>query len=77
MIELVSTNSRYLHRDTDGKELCVGELVCDTFAELAGVTEVGNVRLHFGSTAISADGEVCLLDSAGVWHKLSDGAEVT
>lgn len=77
MIELISTKSQYLHRDADGKEHYVGELICDSFAELAGVTEIGSVKLHFGSTALSADGEVCVLDSGGVWHKMSDGAEVT
>ena len=53
-------------------------LVCDTAAELAGVTEVDGAVLDFGSVALAVrEGEMCVLDSAGTWYKQSDGSEVT
>lgn len=48
----------------------------DTAAELAGVTEIDGVALDCGSVALCADGELCVLDSEGVWHK-KDGTAVT
>lgn len=53
-------------------------LVCDTAAELAGVTEVDGAVLDFGSVALAVrEGEMCVFDSAGTWYKQSDGSEVT
>lgn len=52
------------------------QLYADTASELAGVTEIDGEILDCGSAAICADGELCLLDSAGVWHK-KDGTVVT
>lgn len=71
MIEVTREKSVY----KDGSVLAI--LTSDTSSELAGVTEVGGKLLHFGSFAIIAkEGEVCLFDSDGKWHK-SDGTEVT
>lgn len=57
----------------------LAEVYSDTWAELAGVTELDGVTLDSGSLAYTADGELCVFDSEGVWHK-KDGsaiAEVT
>ena len=54
----------------------LAEVYADTWAELAGVTELDGVELDSGSIAYTADGELCVLDSAGVWHK-KDGTAVT
>ena len=54
----------------------ISEVYADTWAELAGVTELDGVELDSGSIAYTADGELCVLDSAGVWHK-KDGTAVT
>lgn len=51
-------------------------IYADTYAELAGVTELDGVTLDSGSQALTADGEACVLDSAGVWHK-KDGTAVS
>ena len=53
------------------------QLIADTAAELAGVTEQGGVVWDFGSIALTADGKALLLDSGGVWRDLSDGSEVS
>lgn len=58
----------------NGKYLAT--LYADTYAELAGVTELDGVTLDSGSQALTADGEACVLDSAGVWHK-KDGTAVS
>lgn len=71
MIEQIYEKSVY----KDGSVLAV--LMSDTSSELVGVTATGGKPLHFGSFAIIAkEGEVCLFDSDGKWHK-SDGTEVT
>lgn len=53
----------------------LAEVYSDTWAELAGVTELDGVTLDSGSLAYTADGELCVFDSAGVWHK-KDGSAV-
>ena len=53
-------------------------MICDTSAELAGVTEIDGAVTDFGSVALAVrEGEMCVLDSAGTWYKQSDGSEVT
>jgi len=77
MIRFITNKSTYLDRTADGKQLVRAELVCDTCAELAGVTELEGAALSFGTLALAVrDGEVCALDSEGIWHKQSDGSEV-
>lgn len=53
------------------------QLIADTAAELAGVTEQGGVVWDFGSIALTADGKVLMLRSDSVWHDLSDGSAIT
>ena len=53
------------------------QLIADTAAELAGVTEQGGVVWDFGSIALTADGKALMLDSSRVWHDISDGSEVS
>lgn len=78
MIKFLKGQSRFLYRDATGKEHFEAMLVCDTAAELAGVTEVDGAVLDFGSVALAVrEGEMCVLDSAGTWYKQSDGSEVT
>ena len=76
MIKFIAEKSTFLYRDTVGREHYRGAVVADTCAELAGVTVIGSVELGFGSVALCADGELCVLDSEGVWHK-KDGTAVT
>lgn len=54
----------------------LAEVYADTWAELAGVTELDGVTLDSGSLAYTADGELCVFDSSGVWHK-KDGSAIT
>lgn len=54
----------------------LAQLYADAAAELAGVTELDGVELDSGSLALTADGKLCILDSAGVWHDMSDGSEI-
>lgn len=49
------------------------QLIADTAAELTGVTVVDGIALDFGSTAITADGKLLMLDSAGEWHDITAG----
>lgn len=77
MIEMMVEKSIYRGKDTNGKPHYRAQLIADTAAELAGVTEVGGVALDFGSIALTADGKSLLLDSDGVWKDLSDGSEVS
>ena len=76
MIKFIAEKSTFLYRDSTGREHYRGAVVADTCAELAGVTVIGNVELEFGSVALCADGELCMLDSEGTWHK-KDGTAVT
>lgn len=73
MIELDTGQTRHLHKKVNGKNLAVGFVYCDTFDELEDVTEIGDVKLHFGSKAITAEGDICMLDSMGIWHILNSG----
>lgn len=77
MIKVLTDKSLYLYRDTDGKQHFRAEIVCDTCSELVGVTDYDGIYFDFGSVALVAkDGELCILDSEGVWYK-KDGTEVT
>lgn len=54
--------------DTNGKPHYRAQLIADTAAELAGVTEVGGVALDFGSIAHAVDdAQILRLDSSGDW----------
>lgn len=76
MIEMMTDRSIFRYRSADGKPHYRAQLIADTAAELAGVTEQGGVVWDFGSTALTADGKSLLLNSGGVWKDLSDGSEV-
>lgn len=68
MIKFLKSQSRFLYRDTAGKEHFEAMLVCDTAAELAGVTEVKGIALDFGSIAHAVDdAQILRLDSSGDW----------
>ena len=77
MIKMMADKSICTGTDTNGKPHYRAQLIADTAAELAGVTEVGGVALDFGSIALTADGKSLLLDSGGVWKDLSDGSGVS
>lgn len=77
MIEMMADKSIYRSRDTNGKPHYRAQLIADTAAELAGVTEQGGVVWDFGSVALTADGKALMLDSSRVWHDISDGSEVS
>lgn len=76
-IKMMTDKSVYACRDNNGKPHYRAQLIADTAAELAGVTEQGGVVWDFGSIALTADGKVLMLDSGGVWRDLSDGSEVS
>lgn len=68
MIKFLKGQSRFLYRDTAGKEHFEAMLVCDTAAELAGVTELDGAVLDFGSIAHAVDdAQILRLDSSGDW----------
>lgn len=68
MIKFLKGQSRFLYRDAIGKEHFEAMLVCDTAAELAGVTEVDGAVLDFGSIAHAVDdAQILRLDSSGDW----------
>ena len=77
MIEMMADKSIYRGSDNNGKPHYRAQLIADTAAEFAGVTEVGGNVLDFGSVALTADGKSLLFDSGGVWKDLSDGSEVS
>lgn len=77
MIKMMADKSISTDTDINGKPHYRAQLIADTAAELAGVTEVGGVALDFGSIALTADGKSLLLDSGGVWRDPSDGSEVS
>ena len=77
MIKIIEERSYYTGEEVNGKGVLRAELIADTAAELAGVTEQGGVVWDFGSVALTADGKSLLLDSGGVWRDLSDGSEVS
>ena len=76
-IKMMTDKSVYACRDNNGKPHYRAQLIADTAAELAGVTEQGGVVWDFGSIALTADGKSLLLNSSGVWRDLSDGSEVS
>ena len=76
-IKMMTDRSIYEYRDALGKPHYRAQLIADTAAELAGVTEQGGIVWDFGSIALTADGKSCLLGTDGVWHDLSDGTEVS
>lgn len=68
MIEIIMERSYYTGEEVDGKGVLRAQLIADTAAELAGVTEVGGNKLEFGSIAHAVDDAVILrLDSSGDW----------
>ena len=77
MIEMMTDRSIFRHSDSAGKPHYRAQLIADTAAELAGVTEQGGVVWDFGSIALTADGKALMLDSSRVWHDISDGSEVS
>lgn len=76
MIEMMKEKSVLTHYDGSTPHYRA-QLIADTAAELAGVTEQGGVVWDFGSAALTADGKLLLLNSDGVWKDLSDGSEVS
>ena len=74
-IKLMEDKSVYTYRDNTGKPHYRAQLIADTAAELAGVTEQDGIVWDFGSAALTADGKSLLLDSGGVWHDLTDGGK--
>lgn len=77
MIEMMTDRSIFRHSDSAGKPHYRAELIADTAAELAGVTEQGGIVWDFGSVALTADGKALMLDSNHVWHDLADGTAIT
>lgn len=76
MIKLIPERSKYLGRDKNGKQKIMAELICDTAAELIGVTEIDDCVLAYGSIAIAAKEEkLVILASNSKWY--SEGSEVT
>ena len=68
MIKITEERRYYTGEEVDGKGVLRAELIADTAAELAGVTEVGGNVLDFGSIAHAVDDAVILrLDSNGDW----------
>ncbi len=77
MIKIIEQRSYYTGEEINGKGVLRAQLIADTAAELAGVTEAGGNKLEFGSIALTADGKALMLDSSSTWHDLSDGSEVS
>lgn len=78
MIKFLKGHSSFNGRDTDGKEHFTAMLVCDTSAELAGVTEVKGAVLDMGSRAYAVnDAMFYVLDSEGEWHSVDDGEVIS
>ena len=76
-IEMMTDRSIFRHSDSAGKPHYLAQLIADTAAELAGVTEQGGIVWDFGSVALTADGKALMLGSDSVWHDLSDGSAIT
>lgn len=76
MIKFLKGQSRFLYRDSAGKEHFEAMLVCDTAAELAGVTELDDCVLEYGTIAIAAkESKLVIFASDNKWY--SEGIEVT
>lgn len=68
MIKIIEERSYYTGEEVSGKGVLRAELIADTAAELAGVTEVGGNVLDFGSIAHAVDdAQILRLDSNGDW----------
>lgn len=68
MIKIIEQRSYYTGEEVNGKGVLRAELIADTAAELAGVTEVGGNVLDFGSIAHAIDdAQILRLDSNGDW----------
>lgn len=68
MIKIIEERSYYTGEEVSGKGVLRAELIADTAAELAGVTEVGGNVLDFGSIAHAIDdAQILRLDSSGDW----------
>lgn len=68
MIKIIEKRSYYTGEEVNGKGVLRAELIADTAAELAGVTEVGGNKLDFGSIAHAIDdAQILRLDSSGDW----------
>lgn len=68
MIKIIVERSYYTGEEVSGKGVLRAELIADTAAELAGVTEVGGNKLDFGSIAHAVDdAQILRLDSSGDW----------
>jgi hypothetical protein len=76
MIKFLKGRSRFLYRDATGKEHFEAMLICDTVAELAGVTEIDDTIIEFGSIAlVTKEDKLCTFASDSKWY--CEGAEVT
>jgi hypothetical protein len=68
MIEIIVERSYYTGEEVNGKGVLRAQLIADTAAELAGVTEVGGNKLDFGSIAHAVnDAQILRLNSSGDW----------
>lgn len=68
MIEIIKEKSYYTGEEVNGKGVLRAQLIADTAAELAGVTEVDGNVLDFGSIAHAVDDAVILrFDSSSNW----------
>ena len=68
MIKIIEKRSYYTGEEINGKGVLRAELIADTAAELAGVTEVGGNVLDFGSIAHAVDdAQILRFDSSGDW----------
>lgn len=68
MIKIIEDRSYYTGEEVSGKGVLRAELIADTAAELADVTEVGGNVLDFGSIAHAVDdAQILRLDSNGDW----------
>ena len=67
-IKMMTDKSVYACRDNNGKPHYRAQLIADTAAELAGVTEVGGNVLDFGSIAHAVDdAQILRLNSNSDW----------
>lgn len=68
MIKIIEKRSYYTGEKVNGKGVLRAQLIADTAAELAGVTEQGGVVWDFGSIAHAIDdAQILRLDSNGDW----------
>lgn len=68
MIKIIEKRSYYTGEEVNGKGVLRAELIADTAAELAGVTEVGGNVLDFGSIAHAVnDAQILRYNSSGDW----------